>query len=1857
MNRRPYRHNGNRPWNRNSTHAPRPPNPPLPPPPPPPPIKISETTKGKLKKFQFRPPRTKPAKTDAACPEGGPVEALDPLQGIIKEPAEMAAPDAASKQRGNQRGSQRETQKKNDKSSQPPQISQKTSTKPSPVAEAAQADETAVAPAAGTDLNKENDANAEDNSNALPSTQPSKITPTVAATPEFLSIHVRTPRPRFQWQDLAGTPDTPKTKETLGISPNAKLSWGTGQPDASVPAASGKQGTKRPRSTSPPSSPTNPRSKRVAENVQKFKEVMASATMSNMALEARVPRRRNALTRHRTEIGRSTVRSDTATAVGALGIDQPPNPNSPAQNGLSPRSGPGFRRSLSCNTLLTPTSKRQKTGGIESDLRQARNIDTPCSKPEQTTPSEQSRPSGQKESRLPGREQHPPQPPATHKSGVQVGTDEADQVDRIETAPPVQPISPAAINRLSLTTAEDAAKKDTSMPDTESNGPHRTQQQPQPPSKYATDPNNMSDYGDNDFDEFDDFDDDILAEIDASLAPGPAAAAVASATVDTDTNMAEAAAQDEFCDLDDGLDMVTAADDLLAAAESKSNAPHTATTNTNLVSNVDPGCGAGDMEDNYGDDDDFGDDFDFEAAELAATQAVGRASTTTATTAAAPWANTQSSSQKRRAIQRYLVTNVLISSYHDERQRLCQEKILVVQVDSEKNDSMRAVHLRGDWFDTSAAIKAYVHVLGEFDSSGMCVVDNDHGMLILHPDQLVSSTVVADSFNCTRRAVLQDRVKASGEMSLPLVYGTLLHEIFQEALIANKWGHEFLSGAVDTTIQKHLEELYTIKVDVATAREYLLTRTRELRNWADLFIQPRPKPGAMAVGRNNEQVNMCVSKLLDVEEHVWSPMYGLKGNIDATVQVTMNVGKDSKTLTVPLELKTGRHASSTHQAQTVLYNLLLSDRYDIEIVYGILYYMENSQMMRIPAIRNELRHMIMKRNELACYVRERSVQLPEMLRSRNSCNRCFAQTSCFIYHKLADDGTAETSGMGDKFTEIAGHLTPKHRDFFLKWEDLLTKEEMVGHKLRRELWTMLSVEREKLGRCFGDVIIEEGSAYEEPGTGKINRFRYTFVKENPAPGFSFMDSQLVVGDPIVVSDEDGHFALAIGFVSAIRKQRMDVAVDRRLHNAHIRMPGFDEKTNQVFAGIMEAGKDAALQAKKQIGIKENYGGRSQSNNNSSNIVRYRIDKDEFTNGMATVRNNIVQIMAGHRTNLREIRQLVVDLVPPRFKAVSTQYTLDDSDIESLNIDQKRAIAKVMSAQDYALVLGMPGTGKTTTIAHIIRALVGQGKSVLLTSYTHTAVDNILLKLRASKTPILRLGVPAKVHPEVREFAILAGEPRTSLEDIRSAWHDTPIVATSCLGIGHPIFNERTFDYCIVDEASQITLPICLGPIRMARTFVLVGDHNQLPPLVQSDDARVGGLDISLFKLLSDTHPDSVVNLEHQYRMCEDIMTLSNTLIYNGRLKCGTEALRHRSLHVPDMARLHQHHHNASSMARLTPTSFCAMGSASCWLRDLLRPETRVAFVNTDAIPNSREEAKGNRTVNPCEARLVAQLVEGLLTVGVPASDIGVMTHYRSQLALLRNQLRGISSNAANSSNNGGGVIEMHTADRFQGRDKEVVVLSLVRNNEACNIGDLLKDWRRINVAFTRAKMKLLVIGSRSTLKGGVKNKDKNGGGRGDRDNLNGETGEEMLARFISLMEERSWIYDLPSDALDNHLFEEVPTTQAGTMAMSLGMGRGPEARSPSKDIEDISSHENNNKPGVAARPMAPLRQVAGPNNQATTSRSRRGLMLSLGKENQQRTVQPGKRVGVNAEALLKKRPVLRNLLNDFMGDNLPEYDL
>lgn len=183
----------------------------------------------------------------------------------------------------------------------------------------------------------------------------------------------------------------------------------------------------------------------------------------------------------------------------------------------------------------------------------------------------------------------------------------------------------------------------------------------------------------------------------------------------------------------------------------------------------------------------------------------------------------------------------------------------------------------------------------------------------------------------------------------------------------------------------------------------------------------------------------------------------------------------------------------------------------------------------------------------------------------------------------------------------------------------------------------------------------------------------------------------------------------------------------------------------------------------------------------------------------------------------------------------------------------------------------------------------------------------------------------------------------------------PVVACTCLGIDQyvclplscltalvsreltssPLFQRRKFDYCIIDEASQITLPTALGPLRFADKFVLVGDHYQLPPIVKNHHARKAGLDVSLFKLLSDARSESVTSLTFQYRMNEDIMALSNGLIYEGRLKCGNDAVAAQSLGLGDRK-------GVDGVVKVEGIDekgkACEHLDKECWIADLMRDE-------------------------------------------------------------------------------------------------------------------------------------------------------------------------------------------------------------------------------------------------------------------------------------------------------------------------------
>jgi len=435
----------------------------------------------------------------------------------------------------------------------------------------------------------------------------------------------------------------------------------------------------------------------------------------------------------------------------------------------------------------------------------------------------------------------------------------------------------------------------------------------------------------------------------------------------------------------------------------------------------------------------------------------------------------------------------------------------------------------------------------------------------------------------------------------------------------------------------------------------------------------------------------------------------------------------------------------------------------------------------------------------------------------------------------------------------------------------------------------------------------------------------------------------------------------------------------------------------------------------------------------------------------------------------------------------------------LNPEQKLAIEMALRSQDYSLILGMPGTGKTATTAFIVRCLVALGQSVLITSHTHTAVDNLLLKvlqkISKDKVNICRIGRVASVKSSLREFCLeekLTNMEISDLHGLHSELTHAQVVGTTSLAIKHVVFSQRKFDVCIVDEAGQILEPVALGPLRTSNRFVMIGDHHQLPPLVKSESAKKGGMDVSLFKRLAEKHPSSVTPLTMQYRMNADIMALSNMLVYGGRLRCGSIEVQSGKF-VPPLLSTWREKNNV------------------VWLSRLLEPSTIVLFVNTDSAGTDLEKRgtvvtveteadatldlpqvniRGKQTryaktgtragggtgnvYNEFEADRVLDIVDALLLAGASPSDMCVISPYNAQVRLIRGRL---SIGARNE-------VDVDTVDRFQGQDKNIVIFSFVRSNSSKDVGALLADIKRLNVAITRPKQKFVLVGSASTLSGG-----------------------------------------------------------------------------------------------------------------------------------------------------------------------------
>ena len=452
---------------------------------------------------------------------------------------------------------------------------------------------------------------------------------------------------------------------------------------------------------------------------------------------------------------------------------------------------------------------------------------------------------------------------------------------------------------------------------------------------------------------------------------------------------------------------------------------------------------------------------------------------------------------------------------------------------------------------------------------------------------------------------------------------------------------------------------------------------------------------------------------------------------------------------------------------------------------------------------------------------------------------------------------------------------------------------------------------------------------------------------------------------------------------------------------------------------------------------------------------------------------VIRARSGRLADLRDIFYT---------KAPASRYTFDAMRFPWLNASQEKAVNEVLWAKDVAVVHGPPGTGKTTTLVEAIFETLRRESQVLVCAQSNMAVDWISEKLVDRGINVLRIGNPTRVNDKMlsftyeRRFEAHPDYPqlwsiRKAIRELRQqrkhadSWHqkmdrlksratelelrirsslfgEARVIASTLTGAANRVLEGEKYSTLFIDEAAQALEAACWIAIRKAGRVVLAGDHCQLPPTVKSIMALKGGLGKTLMERIVENKPETVTLLKMQYRMNEQIMKFSSEWFYHGMVE-SAPTVSHRGI---------------------------------------LDYDTPMMWIDT-AECDGKEEFVGENfgRINRAEAELTLQTLQqylekiGKQRILEESIDVGIISPYRAQVQLLRKELRKREFFRPYRH-----LLTVNTVDGFQGQERDIILISLVRSNDGGDIG-FLRDLRRMNVAITRARMKLIILGSSETM--------------------------------------------------------------------------------------------------------------------------------------------------------------------------------
>ena len=453
-----------------------------------------------------------------------------------------------------------------------------------------------------------------------------------------------------------------------------------------------------------------------------------------------------------------------------------------------------------------------------------------------------------------------------------------------------------------------------------------------------------------------------------------------------------------------------------------------------------------------------------------------------------------------------------------------------------------------------------------------------------------------------------------------------------------------------------------------------------------------------------------------------------------------------------------------------------------------------------------------------------------------------------------------------------------------------------------------------------------------------------------------------------------------------------------------------------------------------------------------------------------------RVMRATSGRLADLREMFYTKVPAR------KLSFDSMRFPWLNPSQERAVNEVLRAKDVAVVHGPPGTGKTTTLVEAIYETLRRESQVLVCAQSNMAVDWISEKLVDRGVAVLRIGNPTRVNDKMlsftyeRRFEAHPDYPqlwsiRKAIRELRGqrkrsdSWHqkmdrlksratelelrirsslfgEARVIACTLTGAANRVLEGEKYSTLFIDEAAQALEAACWIAIRKAGRVVLAGDHCQLPPTVKSIAALKGGLGKTLMERIVEQKPDVVTLLTMQYRMNERIMQFSSDYFYNGAVTTAPEVSH----------------------------------------RGILDYDLPMVWIDTAGV-DGKEEFVGESfgRINRAEAELTLATLQdyfdkiGKNRIFDESIDVGIISPYRAQVQLLRKMIRQREYFRPYRR-----LITVNTVDGFQGQERDIILISLVRSNDGGDIG-FLRDLRRMNVAITRARMKLIILGSAQTM--------------------------------------------------------------------------------------------------------------------------------------------------------------------------------